>query len=77
MVHYLFIFFFSYKVECSVGISTTEKNCITTGGKLRGGRQSTADMPLALFSTMNGWQHILFLKSELSELLLVSKMFIQ
>ena len=36
-----------------------------------------ADMPLALFSTMNGWQHILFLKSELSELLLVSKMFIK
>ena len=35
-----------------------------------------ADMSLALFSTMNKWQHVLFLKPELSRLLPVSKMFL-
>ena len=33
-------------------------------------------LSLALFSTMNGWQRVLFLKREFSRLLLVRKMFI-
>lgn len=38
--------------------------------------QTAADMSLALFSA-NEWQYVLFLKSELRQLLLVIKMFIQ
>ena len=38
--------------------------------------QSAADTLLALFSAMNEWQRALFLKSELSRLLVVSKMII-
>ena len=34
--------------------------------------QSAADMSLALFGAMNGWKCVLFLKHELSRVLLVS-----
>ena len=69
-------------MECFVGFPSLRKTVSPQVEnyekflRVFGGRQSTADMPLALFSTMNRWQHILFLKSELSELLF-SKMFIK
>ena len=52
------------------GITTTEKNCITLHSK------SAAVMSLTLFSAMNERHCVLFVKCELSWLLLDSKMFI-
>ena len=67
--------FFLCKLECFIGISTNEKKpyhptCICDS-------QLAADTPLALFSAMNELQRVLFLKSELGRLPLVSKMFIE
>ena len=41
-----------------------------------GNSASAADKSLAVFSAMNEWQRVLFLKRESSQLLLVSKMFV-
>ena len=66
-------FLYIYKLECFIGISTTEKNCITTlkndDNFLRHGicnGQSIAYTVLALFSAMSERQRvrILFLKRE-------------
>ena len=64
-------------------MSTTEKKRITTREELRKiftcvwGSQSAAGTSLALFSAMNEWQRVLFLKRELSRFFFpVNKMFI-
>ena len=79
---YVIFIYLLYKMECFIRISTTEKNCITTvknhdnySGVFEIAK-SAGDTSLALFSTMNQRQRVLFLKRELSRLLLVSKMFI-
>jgi len=64
----------SCKLECFIGISSTEKNRITASFfTCVWDSQSAADMSLTLFSVMNEWQRVFFLKHEWSRLLLVSK----
>ena len=69
-----------YKLECFIGISTTEKNQpawkIIVIFHVFWDSQSAVDTSLTPSSAMNEWQRVLFLKRELSRLPLVAKMFI-
>ena len=74
--------YLSYKLECSTGISTSEKNRKTLRENhdfsvvFKTANQLLTYYLIALFSAMNEWQCGLFLKCEVSPLLLASNMFI-
>ena len=78
------IFYYKLKLEGFIGISTNEKNRMHIKNNFKKkivcvvgiANDSAAGMSLALFSVMNEWHIVLFLTWELSQLLLVSKMFV-